>query len=53
MKYIFLLILSWCIGFALPVLTPLGQLAASSLLVLGGIVAVLYYIDTRINAVRI
>jgi hypothetical protein len=53
MKYIFLLLLSWSIGFALPLLGPIGQLAALLLLVFAVVVAVMYYIDTRINAVRI
>ncbi len=52
MKYIFLILLGWLIGFSLPFFAPTFQLLAS-LLCLGIVVlSVYYYIDTRINAVR-
>ena len=53
MKYIFLILLCWVIGFALPFFAPTFQLLA--FLVLLGLagVCVYYYIDTRINAVRL
>ncbi len=53
MKYIFLILLGWLIGFSLPFFTPTLQLLAS-LICLGIVAAGLYYyIDTRINAVRL
>lgn len=53
MKYLFLVILCWAVGFALPYFTTAVQLIAAGLMI--GVVglAVYYYIDTRINAIRL
>ena len=53
MKYLFLVILCWAVGFALPYFTTLVQLVAASIAVGVLVAAVYYYIDTRINAIRL
>ncbi|CAH1001700.1 hypothetical protein LEM8419_02606 [Neolewinella maritima] len=53
MKYIFLVVLCWAVGFALPSFTAVIQLIAALLAVGIILVGLRYYIDTRINAVRL
>ena len=53
MKYIFLIMLCWTVGFVLPQLTATLQWVGASLFVLAIVLCVIYYIDTRINPVRL
>ncbi len=53
MKYLFLITLCWTVGFILPQLTAALQWAGAFVFVGGIVICVLYYIDTRINAVRL
>lgn len=53
MKYLFLILLCWSIGFALPYFTAVVQLIAGLVLLSILVTGVYYYIDTRINAVRL
>lgn len=53
MKYAFLAILSWVIGFLLPYFAVAMQWAVAVLAVCCIVVCVYYYIDTRINAIRL
>lgn len=53
MKYLFLVSLCWTIGFILPQLTTSLQVIAGLFFVALVVLCVLYYIDTRINAVRL
>ena len=53
MKYLFLVLLCWAVGFALPYFTAAVQLIAAILAVVIILAGLYYYIDTRINAVRL
>lgn len=53
MKYIFLIVLFWTFGFLLPVLGAVLQLLAAFFFVLMVVAAVMYYIETRINTIRL
>ena len=53
MKYFFLVLLCWAVGFALPYFTAVVQLIAGIVAVGVILIGLYYYIDTRINAVRL
>ena len=53
MKYLFLVLFCWAVGFALPYFTAAIQLIAAIVGVTIILVGLYYYIDTRINAVRL
>ena len=53
MKYLFLVLLCWAVGFALPYFTAVVQLIAATLTVGVILIGLYYYIDTRINAIRL
>jgi hypothetical protein len=53
MKLLFLILLCWSVGFVLPLLTAALQLIIAVVAVLLLVACVFYYIDTRVNAVRL
>ncbi|WP_168797549.1 hypothetical protein [Neolewinella litorea] len=53
MKYLFLVMLCWSIGFILPQLATSLQVVAGLVFVGLVVICVMYFIDTRINAVRL
>ncbi|WP_420459531.1 hypothetical protein [Neolewinella sp.] len=53
MKYLFLVLLCWAVGFALPYFAAYVQLIAAAVAVCVILVGLYYYIDTRINAIRL
>ena len=53
MKYTFLALVSWVIGFMLPFFAAVLQWIIAVLAVCCIVVCVYYYIDTRINAIRL
>lgn len=53
MKYLFLIVLSFSVGFILPLLAAGLQWVLSLALFVVTICCVMYYIETRINAVRL
>ena len=53
MKYLFLILLSWAIGFMLPLFTATLQWIIAVVATLSVVLCVAYYIETRINAIRL
>lgn len=53
MKYLFLVILCWAIGFLLPIFTATLQWIIALIAIISVVICVYYYIDTRINAIRL
>lgn len=53
MKYLFLVLLCWTIGFILPQFATALQVVAAMIFVVLVVLCVFYFIDTRVNAVRL
>lgn len=53
MKYLFLVTLCWTVGFVLPQLATTLQVVGAMFFVALVVICVFYFIDTRINAIRL
>lgn len=53
MKYLFLIPLCWTLGFILPLLATSLQVIAAVIFLALVVLCVFYFIDTRINAIRL